>query len=138
MNQMQTNNTAIEFTNLLREFRNIEEALEYLNSVDIMSDLADIRDGIRVRLEIGENFSFFSPNNLQRFLNMFSAKSIVILFMSRRRESFLIFWKSKDIDYFLVFKPPEKKTASEIKELYGFIACCLVNCLCCGHLGMII
>jgi len=101
-----------------------------------MNDLAETKEGIRIRLEIEENFSSFSANNLQRFKNMFRTKSIVILFMSRSRESFLLFWKSKDIDYFLTFKPPEKKTTFEIKELYGFIACCLVTSLIEGHLGM--
>jgi len=103
-----------------------------------MNDLVEKSDGIRIRLEIEENFSSFSINNLQKFMNMFSTKSIVILFMSKRRESLLLFWKSKDIDYLLTFKPPEKKTAFEIKELYGFIACSLVSSLSCGHLGMCI
>ena len=124
-----------DHTDFSKSFTTLDNALNYINSSEIRSDLGEIKMVLMIRLRTEQNFSSFNSNELQGFLNMFMKKSIVLLISSNSCESFMLFWKSDKIDFFLVFKPPQKKTIFEIKELYGFIACCLVDFLCNNHLG---
>jgi len=99
------------------------------------NELKKVEECLLIRLDIENNFESFDIKQLDELTKMCIRKSIVVFFTSRSRESSLIFWKSSIIDYLLTLKRPLKKSAFEMKELYGFIADFLIFYISQGHLG---
>lgn len=122
---------------MLKTFNTIDDAVECLNSTNVSKELSNIGDTLLIRLVTEEEFKSVDKVYLNELQNVCKLKSVVILFMAKNFKSFKIFWKSKEIDFFLVLKPFEKnKETYDCKELYAFIMDFLLHSLCIKHLGV--
>lgn len=123
------------YTLLYKAFTSIENAVNCLNFSNMIRNFNEGVNAWLIKLEIDENFEPFDSSKLNGFTRFCRSKSIVVFFKSKSRESGILFWKSSDIDCLLTLKPPKKKTAFEIEELYNFVADFLIFSLKDGHLG---
>jgi len=127
--------TQNDFFKLFKTFKTIENSFKFLNSSEMSHEFSDIKKPLLVQFQIEENFRSIGSYNILNLTRIFIAKSIVVVFMSERNESFSVFWKLSNMDFVLTLKPVKKKPGLEIKELYKFVIEFLIFYLSKGHLG---
>jgi len=82
-----------------------------------------------------DNFLDLDSSDLQELLRKCSDKSAVITLEAKEDAKFSIYWKSKEIEEFLVLKPNLKVDLKNVKLLNQFIADFLAESLLSNHLG---
>ncbi|CAG9812043.1 unnamed protein product [Chironomus riparius] len=135
-NSDQAPSTDLNFIKWPKTFSNINNALLYIESREVENNLSNIKQALQILYTIEEPFEELNQQQLTKLSVIFNTKSVVIFFMSTDYKLMLIYWKTKDIDYFLSLAPPKKLTILECKEVYGFIADYLIHSLSKNHLGI--
>lgn len=128
-----TSNT--NYIKLIRNSHDINSAVESLVYLEVENDFDQTKQALLIQCSIEDNFEELNQEQLSKLAHIFNTKAVVIFFTSKDFNSMLIYWKSKDIDYFLALAPPIKKTVIECKEVYGFIADFLIHSLSRNYLG---
>ncbi|XP_070505027.1 uncharacterized protein [Chironomus tepperi] len=111
-----------------KDLRDFVQALWELNmpkdvinaSIKVSDDLMSSCDDVELT-NLGEKFKH---------------QSIVIQLSSINSKQFTIYWKLKELNYFLVLKSSEKIELDDAEELYKFMTEFIANSLKCEHLGL--
>jgi hypothetical protein len=115
--------------------KDLSSVLDFFNTAKITDELKNTEDVLFIKFLIDEDFGELPGNDMIKLSNDCSGKSIVILLESKEGNRFSIYWKSKDIPFFLVFKPYNETMSMKDRDIYDFIADFLTTCLKLGHLG---
>ena len=119
----------------INSFKYLNDALSFLHSSSFKDDLKNSLNIALLKIHVRENFGELTGSNFDNILECCGNKSIVIFFMSKNFQKYLIYWKSKELDYFLILKPFAETPSSNDEECYDFIADFLANSLRDGYLG---
>lgn len=90
---------------------------------------------VNLKFEIDESFTDLSSSQLYYLGMKCKHKAVVVGISSKDGENISIYWKSRELQHFLTFKPYSGMIFREYKELYDFIVKFLVTSLRNGHLG---
>ncbi|CAG9811740.1 unnamed protein product [Chironomus riparius] len=91
---------------------------------------------VNLKFEIDESFTDLSSSQLYYLGMKCEHKAVVVAISSKDGENISIYWKSRELQHFLTFKPYSGMIFREYKELYDFIIKFLVTSLRNGHLGV--
>ncbi|XP_070495393.1 uncharacterized protein [Chironomus tepperi] len=120
---------------------NVIKCVKYSNNIvcaveSLESDVTNTQHAVLIQFIIEENFKELNQDQLDMLAQIFSTKAVVLFFKSKDCNSMLIYWKSRNIDYFLTLMPPKRMTILECEEVYEFVADFLVESLDNGQLGI--
>ncbi|KAL7012258.1 hypothetical protein ACKWTF_014721 [Chironomus riparius] len=113
--------------------RNNQELTDFLKA---LSELHVRKDVIAASIQFEDDFGNFGMNEMEELADLFKNQSIVIHLASRRSFNSSIYWKSKELNYFLMLKSFEEANLGGDEEFYKFIAEFLARSLKVGHLGL--
>ncbi|CAG9797634.1 unnamed protein product [Chironomus riparius] len=112
----------------LTESADLFKLLKELNAMNHQSSSGNI---LKLKFIVGTNFEELGLKYLKTLEQKFKFKSIVILIAANDGKEFHIYWKSKDIDKFLILKSFNQND----QILYEYVAEFLSKSLNDGHLG---
>ena len=115
--------------------KGFEHAVDRIRMTSLKTGFGDSDDIILIKFEYDNKFEDFTSSEMSMLMNLCNEQSVVIHLESKNWDKFSIYWKSKDLDYFLTTKPYENQITKDDAELYGFVAEFLANELGCGYLG---
>jgi len=119
----------------ISSFRHLTDALSFFHSSSFKEEMQNSQNILFLKIQIKENFGELTASNLDRLLECCGNKSIVIFFESKNSQKYSIFWKSKELGYFLIMKPFTETPSSNDEECFDFIADFLANSLKDVYLG---
>ncbi|XP_070501403.1 uncharacterized protein [Chironomus tepperi] len=118
---------------------NIENCKDFKHAVDCLAlnkDLHESDDVILATLYFDDGFDDFTLSEINELGYLYRNKSIVVYCVSDKLNKFVIYWKSKELSYFLKTRHHEDTMLESDAELYEFVAEFLVKELGCGYLGI--
>ncbi|KAL7013514.1 hypothetical protein ACKWTF_015434 [Chironomus riparius] len=118
---------------MLNQFETIANALDFLNCIEC-SNLS--KKVTTVIFSIEERIATISQSELNILGNKFSSKSLILIILSNKCQSPIIFWKSDAIGYFLSLKGFSSAACWNDKKIYEFVGDFLIKSLETGHLGI--
>ncbi|XP_070508629.1 uncharacterized protein [Chironomus tepperi] len=118
---------------------NIESCAGFKHAVDCLAinkNLQESDDVILATLHFDDDFDDFTSTEMNELGDLYRNKSVVLYCMSDKLNKFLIYWKSKELGYFLITRHHEDIMLDSDAELYEFVAEFLAWELGCGYLGI--
>jgi hypothetical protein len=121
----------------LRSFESsdVENAITCFDTVPGNSNSENLGKVFVTKVIVEQDFGPLSSNDLKELTDKCMDISIVIFFVSRSEKSFSIYWKSKEIQHLLTFKPYDSDYCGYNKMMYEYIVKFLTESLENGHLG---
>ncbi|CAH1734539.1 unnamed protein product [Chironomus riparius] len=116
--------------------KDLSSVLDFFNTPSIIDQLKESESVLFIKFLIDEDFGELTGNDITKLADDCAGKSIVILLESMKGHRFSIYWKSREIPFFLAFKPYDETMTMKKREIYDFIADFLTSCLKLGHLGI--
>ena len=114
----------------------IENLVNYFESSETAENvLKDSSKVLLFKLEIEDDRSNFNSTELNELANRCAGNSIVIFLATKDRKRFFIYWKSKEIQKFLMLKIYDECDFMYDLRHFEFITKFLTNSLRRGHLG---
>ncbi|CAG9807112.1 unnamed protein product [Chironomus riparius] len=110
------------------------------NNTDIFKVVESVnqsKDILLLKFQTTDDFVDLSSTDLHKLNKVCSHKSAVIIFESKTDENFSIYWKSNEIEEFLILKINEKLDIKMDRMLHEFITDFLVKSIEINHLGLI-
>ncbi|XP_070504766.1 uncharacterized protein [Chironomus tepperi] len=115
---------------------NLSSVIDFFNTPNVTDELKNSDSVLYIKFLIDDDFGELTGNDLTKIMDYCNGKSIVILLESKEGQRYSIYWKSKNIPFFLIFKPYNETMTIKDREIYDFIADFLATCLKLGHLGI--
>lgn len=132
----QSEETLPEMT-IIDNFQCTENFFEYFESSYVLNLFEDNNKVFLFKLEIQEAFMNFSSTELSQLTDNCRNNSVVILLSIEKGKRFFLYWKSKEIQHFLIFKPYNRLDIMHNILIFEFLATFLSNSLRREHLGRI-
>ena len=118
--------------------RNLPTAIEFFESTNVRSELQIPESVLLIQFQVDEDFGELTTTDLLKLIQICQGKAVVIYITSKNYDKFSIYWKSKDLQYFLMFKLYDGILPNDEKKIYEFIADFVADSLSRGELGKII
>lgn len=115
--------------------KDVAESLQYLDSVNIKDESNNPEVILLLTIQLDEIFQNLSQIELQKLSRSCRNKSIVLVFESKSQDKFSIYWKSKEMQNFLILAAYNDTPVVTDRNFYYYLATFLAECLACGHLG---
>jgi len=115
--------------------KDFRHAVDYIKALELDKNLQESDDVILAKLHFEDGLNDFISSEMSELMELCKNKSVVILLVSKNFDKFSIYWKSKELDHFLITKPYDDQITKDDAELYDFIAEFLAEELKFGYLG---
>jgi len=113
----------------------VENLSTYFESVEISSILKDVNKVLFFRLKIKDVSCKPSIAELEEIAQKCAKNSIIILLFTKNDNKFLLYWKSKKIQHFMILKLCTDFDLYNNLKLFEFVTKFLINSLKREHLG---
>lgn len=113
----------------------MENLVSYFDSAEVSTMLNDLSKLLLFKLEIESVSGQLSISELKELGQKLSDNYIVIFLATKDKTNFYLYWKSKEIQHFLMFKIYENSNYMNDLKLFEFIATFLADSLKQGYLG---
>ncbi|KAL7048603.1 hypothetical protein ACKWTF_003418 [Chironomus riparius] len=110
--------------------------MTYMNSTEVKRLLKKSKNIFLFKLQISETSKRPSPSDVENLGRICINNSIVIILMTKDGKNFFLYWKSKKIKYFLIFKIYSGSSFMNDLKLFEFLGGFLAESLKLGHLGL--
>ncbi|XP_070490541.1 uncharacterized protein [Chironomus tepperi] len=117
--------------------KNLPTAIEFFESPSVKSELQSKDSILFIQFQVEEDFGELTSAHLSNLIQISQDKAVVIYIRSTNDDNFLVYWKSKDFQHFLMFKAYDETSLSDEKKICGFIANFVADSLSRGELGII-
>lgn len=118
--------------------KDLSSVLDFFNTTNVTDELKNLENVLFIKFIIDEDFGELTTDDVTKIVESCIKKSVVILLESKEGHRYSIYWKSKNIPFFLIFKPYNETMTVKDREIYDFVADFLTSCLKLGHLGELV
>ena len=115
--------------------KDLPSAIEFFDSASVKSELQAPESVLFIQFQVEEDFGELTSTDLLKLTQISQEKSVVIYITSKNDDKFSIYWKLKNIQYFLMFKAYDGTSLNDEKKVCEFIADFVAKSLSKGELG---
>lgn len=115
--------------------KDLTSAIEFFDSSNVQDELKVTDTVLYIQFQIEDEFGELTTTDLLKLSSKCSGKSVVIFIESKYGERRLIYWKSKNIQHFLIFADKSETSSYSDKKIHVFVADFLAESLSRGELG---